>query len=306
MTTPDELADAYARCEQITRAEAANFSYGIRLLPPDRRAALSAIYALARRIDDVADSDLPVPQKRVRLAALRDEIAAAGRAAAGDGEIADPVLRAVVDAAGRLPIPLGAFDELVEGADMDLETDAAAVDGASGQARYADAEELVRYCRCVAGSVGRLCLGVFTSRPHPNAESYADSLGVALQLTNILRDIREDLQNGRVYLPQADLDRFGVQLRLQPDGALADDDGRLSALIRAMAAHAEAWYVEGLRLLPLLDARSAACTAAMAGIYRRLLARIAADPSLVLDRRLSLSGRQKAAVAARALVRRAA
>jgi 15-cis-phytoene synthase len=167
--------------------------------------------------------------------------------------------------------------------------------------RYTTFEELAGYCRCVAGSVGRLCLGVFGARPDPAAPRYADALGIALQQTNILRDIREDLGNGRVYLPQSELDRFGVELRLTGDGALADPDGRLAALIRFSAARAGNWYDEGLRLVPLLDRRSAACAVAMSGIYRRLLDSIAARPALVYDQRLSLSGWRKAGVAARAL-----
>jgi phytoene synthase len=135
------------------------------------------------------------------------------------------------------------------------------------------------------------------------APAYADSLGIALQQTNILRDIREDLLAGRIYLPQDDLDRHGVRLRLDPAGELVDDDGALSALVRATAARNARWYDEGLRLLPLLDRRSAACAAAMAGIYRRLLSRIETEPGLVFGGRLSLSGREKLAVAGRALTR---
>jgi phytoene synthase len=177
---------------------------------------------------------------------------------------------------------------------MDVRMDAGAL-------RYASFDDLVAYCRCVAGSIGRLCLGVFGSRPDPRAADYADALGIALQQTNILRDIREDLQNGRVYLAQEDLDRFGVALRLDESGRLCDPDGALRALVHDSAARAARWYADGLRLVPLLDRRSAACCTAMAGIYRSLLARIDADPRLVYDRRLSLSGREKAVVAARAL-----
>jgi phytoene synthase len=204
---------------------------------------------------------------------------------------ADPVLVAVADAARRYPVPVEAFDELVQGVEMDQ----------SG-CRYATFPDLVGYCRCVAGSVGRLCLGVFGSRPDPLAASYADALGIALQQTNILRDIREDLLDGRVYLPQQELAGYGAELTVDEAGALADPDGALATLIVDMAKRARSWYADGMRLLPLLDRRSAACTAAMAGIYRQLLERIAADPPAVYDRRLSLSGWQKAGVAARALI----
>ncbi|MFB9235674.1 presqualene diphosphate synthase HpnD [Plantactinospora siamensis] len=288
MSTTTTLAEAYARCAEITRVEARNFYYGIRLLPPDKRAVLCAVYALARRMDDIGDGDLPVEAKVNALAELRTELAALSSSA-------DPVLVAVADAARRYPIPLDAFGELIDGVQMDV----------TGR-RYASFEELVGYCRCVAGAVGRLCLGVFGSRPHPAAARYADQLGIALQQTNILRDIREDLMNGRTYLPQEDLDRFGVELALDEHGALVDRDGGLSAVIRYGCARANDWYREGLRLAPLLDWRSRASCLAMAGIYRQLLTRIEAEPSLVFGQRLSLSGRAKAGVALRSLAGRSA
>jgi 15-cis-phytoene synthase len=284
--TTTTLAEAYAATEEITKAEAKNFYYGIRLLPPDKRTVLCAVYALARRMDDIGDGDLPTGEKVTALAALRKELAALDSST-------DPVLVAVADAARRYPIPLGAFDELIDGVEMDV----------VGR-RYDTFDELVAYCRCVAGAVGRLCLGVFGSKPHPDAPLYADQLGIALQHTNILRDIREDLLNGRVYLPREDLDRFGVELGLDERGALIDDGG-LTALIHFSSERARGWYRDGLRLAPLLDWRSKASCLAMSGIYRRLLDRIDAEPSLVLTRRLSLSGREKAAVALKSLAGRA-
>ena len=284
------LQEAYTTCEEITRTEARNFYYGIRLLPADRRAALCAVYALARRVDDIGDGDLPAGEKAARLAAVRASVddLAAGR---GDG---DPVLAALADAARRLPLPLDAFGELIDGVERDVEMD----ETGRGYATFA---ELVGYCRCVAGSVGRLCLGVFSSRPDPDGPRYADALGIALQQTNVLRDVREDLLHGRVYLPREDLDRFGVQLRLDSTGALADDDGALAALVRHGCDRAQQWYDDGLRLVPLLDRRSAACCLAMSGIYRRLTERIADDPAGMRTQRMSLSGREKATVAVRAL-----
>jgi phytoene synthase len=277
------VAGAFGVCESITKAQARNFYYGIRLLPGDKRAALCAVYALARRIDDIGDGDLPRDDKLAALARLRCSLADLDHP--GD----DPVLTAVADLAARLPLPLGAFDELIAGVQMDV----------LGR-RYADFDELVGYCRCVAGSVGRLCLAVFGSRPDPRAPEYADTLGIALQQINILRDIREDFANGRVYLPQRDLDRFGAQLTRDDQGTLVDAGGRLSALIRHNAQRARQWYEHGQRLIPLLDWRSAACCGAMSGIYLRLLDRIVQQPSVVFEQRLSLSGWQKAEVAMRA------
>jgi phytoene synthase len=283
-----DVEAAYALCEQITREQARNFSWGIRLLPAPKRRALSAVYAVARRIDDIGDGDLPGDEKLRQLA-----IARSGSTAPGE-HLDDPVLLALDDAARRLPIPLDAFGELVDGCEMDV----------TGRS-YDDLDQLVEYCRCVAGSIGRLSLGVFDPSPtdRTGASELADALGVALQLTNILRDIREDLGNGRVYLPKRDLDLFGVTLSTLPDGTLDPQDGALAELVRFEAARAWGWYDRGLRLLDVLDRRSAACCAAMAGIYRELLGRIAADPGIVMRGRASLPARDKLRVAARSLVR---
>lgn len=283
------VTTAYQLCAEVTRREARNFYYGIRLLPPHKRSALCAVYALARRIDDIGDEPGDVEDKTARLAVLRERL---GDVGASD----DPVLIAVADAARRFPIPMEAFGELLDGVEMDV-----------GGTTYAGFEDLVPYCRRVAGSVGRLCLGVYGVTDPTQLElasRRADTLGVALQQVNILRDIREDLINGRVYLPKEDLDRFGVTLELGPDGALVDPAGGLTALVKVCAARAAAWFDDGLRLLPMLDRRSAACTGAMAGIYRDLLRRIDTDPSAVLAERMSLSGAAKAKVAALALIGR--
>jgi phytoene synthase len=284
---------AYAACEDITRREARNFAYGIRLLPRERRQAMSAVYATARRIDDIGDGDLPPGDKTALLHATRTSLHAIGEGAPGDTE--DPVLVALRDASRHLPIPLDAFDDLIDGCEAD-------VAGAS----YSTFEEVVGYCRCVAGSIGRLSLGIYDPPNRHRALPLADALGVALQLTNILRDLREDRLVGRVYLPTEDLRRFGCSLEVDASGDLADPPQAFAALVRHEADRAEEWYARGLALLPLLDWRSAACTAAMAGIYHRLLAQIAADPEQVRSRRLSLSAPTKAAVAARALTRRSA
>jgi phytoene synthase len=284
-----ELAGAYAECRRITRQQARNFAWGIRLLPPGKEAALSAVYAMARRIDDIGDGDLPDADKRRLLRDARE--AATNPSGCPD----DLVCVALADAAKRLPIPLPAFGELVDGCEMDL----------AGR-RYDTLDELIEYCRCVAGSIGRLSLGVFDPPLAADAEraaEYADALGIALQLTNILRDVREDLGNDRVYLPSRDLELFGVELRRRPDGTLDPCDGRLAELVRFEAARAHGWYDRGRRLLPMLDRRSAACCAAMAGIYRELLTRIAADPSGMMRGRTSLPARDKLRVAGRALLR---
>jgi 15-cis-phytoene synthase len=277
-----ELTDAYAECERITWTQARNFAYGIRLLPPAKRRALAVIYAFARRIDDIGDGTLPPAQKIADLEAARRSVLDLSP----DGT--DPVLFALADVAGNFPVPMAAFGELIDGCVAD-------VNGTS----YQTFEDLLYYCRCVAGSVGRLSLGIFgTKADAAHASGLADSLGVALQLTNILRDIREDNQNGRVYLPAEDLAKFDL------DDLAAPDPPQFAKLMEFQIERARDWYAAGLPLLAILDRRSAACTGAMAGIYRGLLDRIAADPSAVLRGRMSLSGKQKAVVAVRALAGR--
>jgi phytoene synthase len=285
-----DVRAAYQQCEQITRAQARNFSYGIRLLPADKRRALSAVYAFARRIDDIGDGALPAADKLAALADARSRVTAlAGPAADVTG---DPVLVALADAARRFAIPLGAFGELIDGCEADVRG-----------AAYATFDDLEHYCRCVAGSIGRLSLGVFGCRDVAVAAPLADALGVALQLTNILRDVREDFGNGRVYLPAEDLQRFGAALT--PDGTTnLPADSRLEDVIRFEAERARGWYATGLRLMPLLDRRSAASAGAMAGIYFRLLEHIGTAPAAALQRRLSLSAGEKAMVAARSLAGR--
>lgn len=283
-----ELAAAYRRCEEITRREARNFAYGIRLLRPPERRAMSALYAVARRIDDIGDGSGPAAGRLEALAATRAAILAVADdpAAAGD----DPVLIALADATRRHHLPVGALDELVEGCEMDVRG-----------TRYGSFDELVGYCRRVAGTVGRLSVAIYGVADRSVADPLADDLGVALQLTNILRDVTEDREAmGRVYLPADDLARFGLA-----SDATGDDDA-VAALVAYEAARAADWYGRGLRLLPLLDRRSRACTAAMAGIYRRLLARIARDPLAPTRGRVSLPAWEKAAVAARALAQGAA
>jgi len=285
------LDAAYRECARITRRAAGNLSYVIGLLPAPQRRGLCAVYATARRIDDISDSAAPAARRTALLMQAR----AALHRLPYTG--ADPVLTALADTAQRLPIPLDAFDDLIDGCLAD----------AQGR-RYASFEDLVGYCRRVGGSIGRLSLGVVSPAPRrsvsdvDSASGAAESLGVALALTHILRNLAGDLANGRVYLPSDDLAEFGCTLELRDDGSFTDPPDQLAALLRHEADRADAWYPDGLRLLPLLDRRSAAGTAAMAGVYRRLLARVRADPLAVTRTRPSLPGRQKAYVAARALL----
>ena len=311
MSGAEAVADAYRSCEAVTREQAGNFFYGIRLLPAERRRAMCAIYAFARRVDDIGDGALDRDEKLARLDAQERSLEALGADAAaptGAAGADDPVVLALADARARFAFPASALSELIEGVRMD-------VHGAT----YDSFEELVPYCRRVAGAIGRVCLPVFGLRADPRvdraqAEALADDLGVAMQLTNILRDVREDAENGRVYLPAEDLRRFGLLdgapallaaiARVGDDiGDGADEDReRVGALVRFEAGRAREWFARGIALTSLLDRRSAACVTAMAGIYRRLLVRIEADPQQAIGRRLSLPAHEKAWVAARSVL----
>lgn len=284
MNTSPETSSAYQACERITREQARNFSYGIQLLPKPKRAALSAVYAFARRVDDIGDGALPDARKLAALEAMRAQL----RELAAHPD--DPVLVALHDAACRFELPLAAFDELIDGCRAD-------VLGTS----YASFTELRHYCRCVAGSIGRLSLGVFGSREPEVDEHLADTLGLALQLTNILRDVLEDRKAGRIYLPADELARFGCTFEVGSDGELNDETEALARLVAYQVARAEDLYAIGLSLLPRLDRRSRSCCAAMAGIYHRLLHRMALHPELIRRQRTTLPDWEKAAVAARAL-----
>ena len=282
---------AYSYCEAVTGQQARNFAYGIRLLPTEKRQALSAMYALARRVDDIGDGTLAPEIKQARLDETRtllDRVRDGGV----DEDDTDPVAVALADAARRFPIPIGGLDELIDGVLMDVRGDT-----------YETWDDLKVYCRCVAGAIGRVSLGVFGTAPGvPGAErasEYADTLGLALQLTNILRDVREDAGNGRTYLPADDLAKFGCSEGFH--SATPPKGADFAGLVHFEVRRARALFAEGLRLLPMLDRRSGACTAAMAGIYRRLLDRIERDPEAVLRGRVSLPGREKAYVAVRGL-----
>ena len=289
--------EAYAQCEQITWEQARNFAYGIRLLPPDKRRALAAVYAYARRIDDIGDGDLPAGEKTAQLEAARQQVRTLVARVKGDTaavlDDSDPVLVALTDVGGRFQVPLEAFEELIDGCLADV-----------NQATYETFDDLLYYCRCVAGSIGRLSLGIYGATQPERQGKLADDLGVALQLTNILRDVREDFLNNRIYLPQEDLDKFGIEFAPfgEPEPFPSETmQARFANLVEFEANRAREWYGSGLRLLATIDRRSAACTGAMAGIYRRLLERIARNPHAVLEGRMSLPGSEKALVAAQAL-----
>ena len=268
---------AYAEVQRVTRERAKNFAYGIMVLPAEKRRAIAAVYAFAREVDDVADGDLPLEEKRLRLEALR--------ASLDDANPASPMTVALADARARFDIPVDALAALVDGGLQDTE-----------QARYASFDELRGYCEKVAGAVGVACVAVYGS---DDVES-ARTLGIALQLINIMRDVAEDWELGRVYLPQDELARFGV---VEADIEL----GRVSSAWRTMMSfqddRARTLLTEGLKLLDTLDRRSALCVSTFAGLYSGQLDRIEANGFDVFGPSCRLSMPAKLAVVARGLVR---
>jgi phytoene synthase len=262
---------AYAEVQRLTRARAKNFAYGIMVLPRDKRRAVAAIYAFAREVDDVADGDLPADEKRRRLEDLRASL---------DREPSDATSVALADARRRFGIPRDALEALVDGGLQDLE-----------QTRYATFDDLRGYCEKVAGAVGVACVAVYGS----DDVERAMTLGISLQLINIMRDVAEDEQLGRVYLPQDELARFGVTaLAVGPEWR---------ELMAFQAQRARVHMEEGLRLLESLDRRSALCVSTFAGLYRGQLDRMEANGYDVFSASCRLSTTAKLGVVARGLLR---
>lgn len=244
--------EAYAEALRITRREARNFAWGIMLLPGPKRRAVAALYAFARRVDDVADSGAPPGERRVLLERCRAEVEQLS--ASPDG---DHVLVALADAIDRYGIPREALVDLVEGGLMDVE-----------RGRYESWADLHEYCRCVAGAVGIACLAIYGAASPETTRPLAERLGIALQQINIMRDVPEDWRLGRIYLPADERERFGVS---EDDIAVGRTGPEWLALMEFQAERAERMLDAGLRLLPFLDRRSALCVRSFAGIYRGLL-----------------------------------
>ncbi len=272
--------EAYAWCKAYARERASNFYYAFAILPPEKRNAIYAAYAFSGYVDDIADElDERARQER-ELARARERLAACYA-----GERAGPLFTALGDAVERFPVPLEHFAELVNGVEMDFTID-----------RYESWDDLKLYCYRVASMVGRICVAVFGAKPHPRADEFATSMGIGLQIVNIMRDVREDAERGRVYFPAAELAAHG----LTADDILACRyDARFAAMMEAQGARARRYFRRGRHLLPLLDVRSRMCVNVLQGVYFELLQRIEARDYDVLGARVRLSGREKAAVIAR-------
>lgn len=271
-------AEAYERCRAITRHEARNFYYGFVFLPGERRQGIHAAYAFSRRCDDSVDGDEPLAVKLAELDRRREEL---DRCYAGAPPGDDPVLVALADSVARFGIPRRHLDHLLEGVEWDLR-----------KTRYRDFAALEEYCDRVAGAVGLISLHVF-GFADPAAPAHARDLGVALQIVNIMRDVAEDAERGRIYLPQEDLRAHGVTEAEILSGAATP---RFRGLMREQAARARGYFARGERLLPLLDRRARLCVAMLSGLYREILTVIEAQDYDVFAGRASLSTPRKLAL----------
>ena len=269
----------YERCAQVTRRSRSSFYYAFILLPPERRRALYAVYAFCRFIDDIAD-DESIREPALLLKRWREEL---DRVYAGTPTRA--LSRALADSARRFKIPRELFEEIINGVEMDL-----------SRKRYQTWEELRPYCYRVASALGLICIEIFGYR-NPSAKQYAENLGLALQLTNILRDVREDAERGRIYLPLEDLARFNVSEQEILGGVYSPNFVRLMDF---EARRARELYALAQSELALEDRATLLTAEAMRLIYAALLERIIKSNYRVLDRRHSLSAPHKLYLVGRA------
>ena len=279
-----ELERAYADCRDLTRREAKNFFYAFITLPTDKRRAICAAYAFCRHCDDSVDEAASPEEKLSALTSLQDSLEQAYR-----GHAPSPMFLALADTADRYDIPQDYFREIILGVESDLV-----------KTRYRDFDELREYCYRVASVVGLVCLQIFRYRPQDGAAAreHAVDLGLAMQLTNIMRDVREDWDMGRVYLPQDEMARFGYTEEDLRDGVRNE---AFVELLRHQGQRARGYFRSGFRLLPCLSRRSRGCPAVLGAIYSRLLERIEATGYDVLgERRIALSAAEKTRITARA------
>jgi phytoene synthase len=290
---PLQLRAAYSVCRHIARSAAKNFYYGFLLLPHRKRNALSAVYAFMRHADDLSDDpSIPAEQRRAKLDEWMDALR---RVVAGE-RTDDPVLFALADSQKHFNIPLDLLEKLVHGTEMDVP---AAADGRLPRLQYETFNQLYDYCYHVASVVGLVCIRIFGYRD-PRAEKLAEEVGVAFQLTNILRDVKEDAGLGRVYLPREDFARFGVDIQSLTN---ASAPASLRPVMEFEALRARGYYRAAEDLLPLIDDDSRAALWTLVEIYRRLLERIIARNYDVFSERVSLSAAEKLRVMAKGFLR---
>jgi 15-cis-phytoene synthase len=291
--SPPNLDEAYAICREIARREAKNFYYAFVALPTARRNAICAVYAFMRKADDLSDDESLSREERRQQ--LHGWLAAWHQAREG-AVTGDPVFVAVRDAAARFQIPLSLLDELVAGTTMDLE--APVSDKPDTYDTFAD---LYCYCYLVASVVGLVCIRIF-GYSDPRAEKLAEETGIAFQLTNILRDVREDAERNRIYIPLEDLAEYRIDV-----GQLINRSGGIThperALFEQIAMRAEGYYKSAKQLLPLIDAESRPALWVLVSIYHGLLKRIKKENYDVFSKRISVPTVQKLGILSAGIVK---
>jgi 15-cis-phytoene synthase len=295
--TASQVDVAYSVCRSIARAAAKNFYYGFAVLPRRKRNALSAVYAFMRRCDDIADDNTQSLDDRCnKLAEWLNKLHRSLAAQPTD----DPVLLALTDAQRKYQIPVGLLDQLAYGTAADLDPGPSeSTTAAPLVARYRTFEELRQYCYGVASVVGLVCIKIFGYRD-PAAEPLAERCGLAFQLTNIIRDVKEDIGMGRVYFPQEDLAQFDLSV-----GDLSTADiSRIRPLLALEADRARDCYRAGEELIPLVSEDSQPALWVLITIYRRLLEKIAANGYDVFSERIRLTVPQKLTVFGKGMLKR--
>jgi len=288
-------AQAYAVCREIARREAKNFYYAFRVLPEHKSDAMCAVYAFMRRADDIADDEsISVEQRRATMS----DWVEAWRTARSSGVSDDPVFLALNDTQKQFAIPDALLEELVQGTTMDLAPQPVA---AGKTQTFATFDELYHYCYLVASVVGLVCIRIF-GYTNVRAEKLAEETGVAFQLTNILRDVKEDAERGRVYLPLDLLHEFGTSLeRVEELAQRAPTASSERAMLHRIGAKAAEYYASADKLLPLIDKDSRAALWVLVTIYRDLLVRIERSDCDVFSRRVSVPTASKLMILARGM-----
>jgi phytoene synthase len=271
-----DVQQALAHCRQVTRQQAKNFYYAFLFLPSDKRAAVYSVYAFCRHSDDIADEPGTLHDKQGQLRAWRDELDNCY-----NGKPTRLITRALRYAIERYPIPRRYFEDLLQGVEMDLTVQ-----------RYASFDDLRVYCYRVASAVGLACLEIFGYR-HSGVRTYAHHLGIALQLTNILRDVREDAERGRIYLPQEDLRAFGVP---EDDVLQRRYTTEFAALMQFQQERIMSYYCRAAACLLPDDRAGLMAPEIMAAIYRATLHKIRRRHFNVFHGRTRLSGLHKLAI----------
>lgn len=293
--TPSQLAIAYSVCRGITRASAKNFYYAFLVLPKSKRRALSAVYAFMRRCDDISDDPgLNFEERRQKLATWLDALRRVQQGHPTD----DPILLALTDAQHRFKIPAKLLDLLAQGTAMDIVEDAYQAQGF--QVQYKTFEDLRVYCYRVASVVGLVCIRIFGYQD-PKAEKLAEQLGLAFQLTNIIRDVKEDVSLGRVYIPDEDLAKFDIQAAQLQHSV---DPAKLRQVLAVEADRARELYLSADALLPLIDEDSQPALWVLSTIYRRLLDKIARLQYDVFSQKVSLTVREKLVILGKGFLKR--